>query len=297
MTDFRITYDFFLSHPLIKRHPIRSLSMFLWWQLQSRLRPSKFFVKDFIPPLKLYARKGLVGATGNIYSGLHEFSEMAFLLHLLRPDDVFFDIGANVGSYTLLASGLCGAKSVTVEPVPSTFDILSQNIALNQLHDKVTLKNVAAGADEGNILFSTYEDSMNHVIAANESAGPGSAYVPVIIADSLAAGGAPILVKIDVEGFETEVLKGMSQLLNNDMVKAIIIELNGSGSRYDYDERDIHQLLISKKFRPYSYDPFSRELTALSSYGVENTIYCRDIDLITGRLKAAKRIQVMGEVI
>ncbi|HJP62590.1 MAG TPA: FkbM family methyltransferase, partial [Mucilaginibacter sp.] len=199
--------------------------------------------------------------------------------------------------YTLLASGVCGAKSVALEPVASTFDILTQNIALNQLHDKVTLKNTAAGAREGTILFSTDEDSTNHVIAANESPGPGSVYVEVITADSLAEDGPPLLAKIDVEGFETEVLNGMGRLLDNNGLKAIIIELNGSGSRYGYDENAIHQLLTDKMFQPYSYDPFSRQLTALSSYGIENTIYCRDIDFITSRLKTAKFIQVKGEVI
>lgn len=297
MTDFRITYDFFLSHPLIKRHPIRSFSVFLWWQLQSRLRPSKFFKKNFIPPLKLFARKGLAGATGNLYAGLHEFNEMGFLLHVLKHGDTFFDIGANIGSYTLLASGICKANSVAFEPVASTFDILAQNIALNQLQDKVILKNAAAGAREGNILFSTGEDTTNHVIADDEPGDPESITVPVLTVDALAVNQPPLLVKIDVEGFETEVLKGMPQLLDSSILKAIIIELNGSGDRYGFNDDAIHQLLISKGFRPCSYDPFSRKLTILSTYQTENIIYCRDLDLLNERVKTAAAIKVMGELI
>ena len=44
------------------------------------------------------ARKGMTGASGNIYFGLHEFEEMGFLLHFLREEDLFIDIGAYIGS-------------------------------------------------------------------------------------------------------------------------------------------------------------------------------------------------------
>ena len=45
---------------------------------------------------------GMTGATGNVYCGLHEFEDMALVLHALRPRDLFVDVGANVGSYTVL---------------------------------------------------------------------------------------------------------------------------------------------------------------------------------------------------
>ena len=57
----------------------------------------------------------MTGATGNIYAGLHEFVDMAFCLHLLRSGDLFVDVGANIGSYTVLASKVAGANSVTLE--------------------------------------------------------------------------------------------------------------------------------------------------------------------------------------
>jgi hypothetical protein len=57
--------------------------------------------------------------TGNLYAGLHEFSEMGFLLHLLRQNDLFVDVGANLGSYTVLASAVCQARNIAFEPVPA----------------------------------------------------------------------------------------------------------------------------------------------------------------------------------
>ncbi|MEJ7626598.1 MAG: FkbM family methyltransferase [Ferruginibacter sp.] len=79
----------------------------------------------------------MAGATGNIYMGLHEFPDMGFLLHFLRSEDLFFDIGSNIGSYTILASGQVGAKTFAFEPVPSTFSALHKNILANNLESIV----------------------------------------------------------------------------------------------------------------------------------------------------------------
>jgi FkbM family methyltransferase len=297
MSGIKRTFGFLLNHPLGKKHPVKVLSRFVYWQLQYRLSSSKFIIKTFISPVKFYAAKGLTGITGNIYTGLHEFNDMCFLLHFLTPDDVFFDVGANVGSYTLLASGVRKAKTVAIEPVKSTFDILSDNINLNKLQGVTLLINAAVGATEGELKFSTKEDTTNHVISVTEMGNNNSITVTVITIDSLLNTNMPVLKKIDVEGFETEVLKGMANILNSAPLKAIIIELNGSGERYGFNEKKIHDLLLSKNFNPFNYDPFKRTLTPLSTYSNFNTIYCRDIDFINARLKSAKRVKIMGEVI
>ncbi|MEO6852237.1 MAG: FkbM family methyltransferase [Mucilaginibacter sp.] len=239
----------------------------------------------------------MTGITGNIYAGLHEFNDMAFLLHFLRSEDTFFDVGANVGSFTLLASGVCKASSIALEPANSTFAILNKNIDLNQLQSKVTIVNAAAGAAKGTVTFTSNQDTTNHVTAECEFNSVDTITVQVITIDSLAIDNWPALIKIDVEGYETEVLNGMGNTLDQDVLKAIIIELNGSGGRYGYDEEKIHQQLLAKKFKPYTYDPFTRQINEAGSFGKYNTIYCRDIDFIGNRLRQGTGIPIMGEVI
>lgn len=297
MKALKRTVGFILGHPLGKKHPVKTLLRFTYWQVQSRFSKSRMIVKPFIGNVKFYAAKGLTGITGNIYTGLHEFTDMAFLLHFLRPQDIFFDIGANVGSYTLLASGMIGANSITLEPVKSTFDVLRKNIELNNLNARVHLINAGAGSEAGEIKFSADEDTGNHVIAPSEQYKTNTVTVPVITVDSLLVDNSPTLIKIDVEGFETEVLKGMAITLNQLTLKAIIIELNGSGKRYGYSETNIHELLLSKNFKPYIYDPFKRVLTELNKFGNYNTIYCRDIDFINTCLQNAASIKILGETI
>ena len=66
-------------------------------------------------------RHGETGLTGNLYAGLHEFADMAFVMHALRPTDLFVDIGANAGSYTILACAVAKARGCAFEPLPSTY--------------------------------------------------------------------------------------------------------------------------------------------------------------------------------
>ena len=296
MEKFKRTFGFIFTHPLGKKHKLRTLLRFFIWQLQTGFT-SGLLIKPFIANVNFYARKGLTGVTGNIYTGLHEFNDMGFLLHFLRPGDVFFDVGANAGSYTLLASGVCNARSLAIEPVPATFNILAKNVRLNRLDDKVTLINSAAGSETGSLSFSSDEDTTNHVVTAAEPSTANIISVPVITIDSLLKTGSPALMKIDVEGFETEVMKGMQDTFEQPALKAIIIELNGSGLRYGYIETEIHDLLLSKGFGPYSYDPFKRSLIELTTFGHDNTIYCREPAFVNQRISSAIPVKILGELV
>ena len=126
------TLRFITSHPLGRRDKWATVLRYLRWQIGSRIAQGPIAV-DFINNTRLLVRPGMTGATGNIYCGLHEFEDMAFLLHFLRPSDLFVDIGANIGSYTILASAVIGAHGIAFEPVPQTFQSLIDNIHLNRI--------------------------------------------------------------------------------------------------------------------------------------------------------------------
>jgi len=287
-----IKFRFINEHPLANKHLVRAYIRFFSWQFKSRIRKD-FQLVNFLDDTYFLAKKGLTGITGNIYTGLHEFNEMGFLLHFLRTEDTFFDVGANVGSYTLLASGVCKSKTISFEPVPQTFEILTQNIILNKLSNLVKLINMGVGKETGKLDFVANEDTKNHVAFARDF---DKISVDVIKLDDYASFN-PIFIKIDVEGYETEVLNGAIDMLKNPNLKAIVIELNGSGERYGYKEESIHKKLISHSFSPYTYDPFSRVLNKLETFGTFNTIYIRDIEFVNGRLKSGKSFNIFNESI
>ena len=84
-----------LEHPLNRDHKLKALVRFARWQIASRIL-GQDVAYEWISGAKFFARTGETGLTGNIYCGLHEFEEMGFLLHLLRPDDLFVDVAGNV---------------------------------------------------------------------------------------------------------------------------------------------------------------------------------------------------------
>ena len=92
-----------------------------------------------------------------------DFEEMSFLLHLLKSDDVFYDIGSNVGAYTILASGVIGCQTIAIEPVKGTYDQLIKNIDLNQIGKEVVTYNIALGKDEGTAYISKNKGALNRI--------------------------------------------------------------------------------------------------------------------------------------
>ena len=123
-------------HPLNARGRLSAIGRVAKWQIGSRLLPGAVAL-PYVGGTRLFATRGMWGATGNWYCGLHEVAEMAFVLHVLRPSDKFIDVGANVGSYTVLAAGAVGSRVLAVEPIPTTFGFLRRNVALNGLGELV----------------------------------------------------------------------------------------------------------------------------------------------------------------
>lgn len=289
------TFGFIHHHPLAKHHLIKAYWKLFSWQIKCRLNPNLQPVK-FIDSTYFLAKRGLTGITGNIYSGLHEFNAMGFLLHFLRAEDTFYDVGANVGSYTLLASGVCKAKTIAFEPVPATYAILKQNIELNKLGNLTTLENKGVGAVNGMLHFTDEEDTTNHIVL-DPHINQHTISVSITTLEDYYPKHKPALIKIDVEGFETEVLNGATQTLADLTLNAIIIELNGSGGRYGYADKNIHEKLLINGFKPYAYNALTRKIEELEIYGNHNTIYLRDIDFILKRLESATSFEIFNRKI
>lgn len=285
------TLKFITQHPLNKTQNFKAIFRFLKWQINVRINPYPI-IYSFTSKSKLIVAKGMTGATGNLYCGLHEFYDMSFLLHFLRENDLFVDIGANIGSYTILASGHAKSETIAFEPVPVTYSHFSSNVALNNILLKVTSYNMAVGSKNETIKFTKNLDTTNHAATTNDN---DTIDVKVCVLDEILNNRFPNLLKIDVEGFETEVINGAKKILGCENLKAIIIELNGSGKRYGYNEQLIHDTLILNNFKPYLYNPFHRELTLVASFGTYNTIYIRDYDFVIDRLRNAQKFEILNQ--
>ncbi len=268
---------FLHSHPIAGR---AALWRVLRWQVFSRAT-GRALVVPYVAPTRLTLRRGLSSATASFYVGLIDPAEMGFLLHLLRPGDTFVDVGANIGAYTVLAAGVCGAQTIAVEPAAATRPHLRENLALNGIQALVTVEEAALGDAPGRGRFWAGRG------ATSRLAVDGDAEVSVTTLDAL--GAAPLLLKVDVEGHELAVLRGGSTTLADQGLRAAIIETNGHG-----DDAAVHGLMLGAGFAPMDYDPATRELTPRGERGFPNTLYVRDQAFVAARLRDASAFAVLG---
>ena len=283
------TLRFVASHPLNRGRKFRAVAENGFIQVAARLVPGEVCV-EFPNRTRLLVSPRMKGAAHFIAPRLNEFNDMAFVMHFLRAGELFADVGANVGAFTVLAAGVAGARAVAFEPSPETFAMLSRNVGVNGLQDRVRPVHAAVGRQPGTVQFSVGLGTENHVAAATETASSRPTQMTTL--DAELAGNPAVLLKVDVEGFETEVFAGAAETLKNQSLQAIIIERSGAGNRYGYDEEKLHALIRSQGFKPYYYQPFERQMLPIPENFNSNIVYIRDLKAANERLRAAPAFEL-----
>lgn len=160
----------------------------------------------------------------------------------LRPGDVFADVGANIGLYTIFAASLVGptGRVYAFEPHVANAASLMRNVRVNQLADRVRLLTVALSDSEGITDFnyqSVNPGSSDSQLGHTQSES-GKEFLPKVVElkyatrlDALASTGAialPAVVKIDVDGNELQVLRGISQIM--EKMRSVQVEVHPQDS-------------------------------------------------------------------
>jgi FkbM family methyltransferase len=156
------------------------------------------------------------------------------LQQLLRPGMTFVDVGANIGIMTLHAAARVApnGKVYSFEPAPRTFAILKDNIQVNGLLETglIELYPLAVSDVEGQASLSIYSDNSGHnTLFGQES--DSRVHVSTVTLDSLLGHRRVDLVKIDAEGAEPLILRGMEQILHANPEIVILIEFAPSHLR------------------------------------------------------------------
>ncbi len=257
-----------------KKSRMAAIGRVIRWQIASRLMVGPIAL-PYLNGKYLFAKNGMTSAVSNWYCGLAEYEDMSFVLDMLHSGELFVDVGANIGSYSILAATK-GARVIAIEPVPSTFKVLKQNILLNELDEQIEVMNIGLGSKEENLKFSIKQGATNHVLNKEEKTKQ-SVKVLVRSLDDVLDGRIPKIIKIDVEGFETKVIEGARKTLANPNLLAVIMELNGSGAYYGFDEDTLHKKMLSLNFNSYIYEPRKQKLISLKNKKNQNnnTLYIR----------------------
>jgi FkbM family methyltransferase len=158
----------------------------------------------------LRGERWVVGsAIHRCWLGFYEYEKQELISREVRPDNVFWDIGANVGFYSLLASKLVGAGKVfAFEPAPRNLSYLRKHLELNHVSNVQVLA-IAVSDRNGTSSFEIEETGfMGHL------SGQGSLTVPTATLDSLVEEGKilpPDYVKMDIEGGELLAIRGAAR--------------------------------------------------------------------------------------
>ncbi len=190
------------------------------------------------------------------YQGYYERALIEWLKSFLRRDDVFWDVGANIGAVSLVAAALC-RRVVAFEPDPRSLERLRKNVAANAL-TSVEIVAGALGVEEG--IATLYQAAGSNTgmtsLVPGRAEVVGQQYVQVLRADDLIVRRpdlAPTVMKVDVEGAEHLVLGGASDLLRSGRLRALVFE-----DRKDADARPANHEVVKRLLEAgYRIEPFA----------------------------------------
>lgn len=217
------------DNPGNRGHRIRKSFAALWWQAQKHT-VSHCRKMRLANQVWFMAHPDCVVSSGLIYADWPEYHELMFVRKHLQPADIVLDVGAYVGHFSLLMADKVKPENIyTFEPLPINSARLLENWKLNGW-PATNHSQVAVGAASGTVHFSNpaTPSTTNQVTEA----GKGDLAVPLIALDdrmSIWQDRAIGLIKIDVEGYEAEVLRGSRQLLKQRRPRLVMFEsLGGS---------------------------------------------------------------------
>jgi FkbM family methyltransferase len=201
-----------------------------------------------------------------LYANPPDLPEMLVWRQALRGGDLFVDVGANVGTYTIWAAE-CGAEVIALEPAADTFDLLLENVALNGY--QVAAIQAAVGDRCGAAQFTAGRDTGNRL----DPDGPVETRLVTI--DSLIKERQVAGMKVDVEGFEIHVLRGCTHALSEHRIGLIQLEWNAmSQLALGADRRPVADLLAQHGYQLFRPDPQGR-LVPVTDPGFGADVFAR----------------------
>jgi FkbM family methyltransferase len=278
------------AHPYNRRKPLFALYRLASWQLH-KLLSTDSRVYSYWGTRKITCYPDSQESMWLIYNYYMDWDEFHFIQRYVRDDSIVFDIGANIGIYTLWLSQFVGASGrlVAFEPDPLNYQRCAENITRNRLQ-MATLEQAALSNHSGKLQFSAGEDLENHLIPQG-AASDSSVYVQATTLDEY-CGSHQIetidFMKVDVEGAELMVLQGASNILDRGGVGVMQLELNDALKRYGIQRSDVVGLLGKHGYALYTYDCTQNKIDKVQeSKNIPQNVYAiRNIDAVRSKLAA-----------
>lgn len=197
--------------------------------------------------------------------GMYEPHVAQLIEDLLQPGDIFYDIGANAGYFTLVGAKkvMPSGKVFAFEPVPFNATVIKKQIQLNGLQEYCVVKPLAVSNCSKTVLFTVPQRNANAHIASidapNVNADGEQIEVKTVTLDEFVqVHPFPTLIKMDIEGAEVVALEGAETLLSDSNAPIMLISTHS-----EQLDRNVKQLLSE-----YGY-------TIINLPGFEQMVYAR----------------------
>ncbi len=258
------TLSYIWTHPNCRHQKIPSVVRFFSWQAYKRLT-HRHWDLQLLPNVKLRCYPDSASAASVLYCGLYDYDDMNFLRRYLRSEDVFLDIGANVGVYTLLAASKIHSGSIhSFEVLPKNYERLQENLRINQF-DRVKTHAIAVSDRTGTVALDIVEGDSRPFITHT-----GTDKTITVSTDTLDnqlqnySLTNLTLAKMDIEGAELLALKGATSLLKQQRPYVWILEINDSVSNFGHRKQDVVDFLYSYGYSLYRYSADTNQLSPIT---------------------------------
>jgi FkbM family methyltransferase len=182
--------------------------------------------------------------------GIYEPLETALFKRTLKPSDVFLDIGAHIGYYSLMAAKIIKTGEIhAFEPYVDSHELLMENLALNKCKNVETYLMAASNKSEMSKLFIDEKNKGNNSLYSQK--GCDVITTETIKIDDMFTGKKVDFVKIDTQGHEIEVLIGMQDVIKNNKLKMIIEYYPYGLRRMGHREIDFFKIINALGFDIY----------------------------------------------
>jgi FkbM family methyltransferase len=203
----------------------------------------------------------------------YEKEESAMMENLVADGDNFFDIGANIGWYSInIAASRRRTRVYAFEPIPTTYAALSTNLGLNATAN-VTAHNFGLSNQAGEFTYYYYPEGSGNASAVNLTGradiSTAQCQVSTLDAFTAASGTRVDFIKCDVEGAELLVFQGGYETIRRDLPIVLSEILRKWSAKFNYHPNQIFEL-----FRGLGYEVYTAEAGRLVQFGTmdEHTI-------------------------
>lgn len=198
-----------------------------------------------------------------IQSGVWEPFETEVATREIRPGDTVLDLGANIGYYTLLFSGLVGdeGRVFAFEPDPANFAILKKNVRVNRCRNVIMVPRAVSNKSGFLNLYRCDDDAGDHRVYDSGDGRSAHEVECVRLDDYFAPGERVDFIKMDLQGAEWGAIEGASRLIRSNPGLRIISEYWPKGLKISgIDPRDYPRMLMDQGFALFRMSELDKTL-------------------------------------